>query len=227
MDNKNLLTIMAMLRMRISDSAMEWYDQYLGSLADDFDEAVFAVAFAQVPRQVGRELVDNVPEKSLEDRRLIHLFPATVDEIARIGMILFAAERLDEDQFAGLVFDLFYKGDNRERAAVLASLFLLPKPERFIDIAVEATRSNVQSVFEAICCENPYPAEQFSERNFNQMVIKALSISIALDRILGWQDRNNFDLARMCGDYVSEREKAGRPVSPDTRRIIEDHRSRS
>jgi len=120
---------------------------------------------------------------------------------------------------------VFYKGDNRERAAVLRSLYLLPQPESFLMLAIDATRTNVISIFEAIACDNPFPAHYFPQLNFNQMVIRALSLSIALDRVTGWCERNNDEMVRMCRDYVSERTRAGRKIPADTQRIIDHARS--
>ena len=51
---------------------------------------------------------------------------------------------------------------------MLKSLPLLPEPQRFEALAVEACRSNVLTVFEAIACENPYPHGYFEELSFDQ-----------------------------------------------------------
>ena len=89
-----------------------------------------------------------------------------MDEVARAALLVNAYPRVVPDE-------LWARGDNRERQAVLRALPLLPEPERFAAIAIEACRTNVLPVFEAIACENPYPARYFPERNFNQMVLKA------------------------------------------------------
>ncbi len=106
-------------------------------------------------------------------------------------------------------------GDGAERQAVLRALPLLPVPERFLEIAVDACRSHIQPLFEAVACENPYPAFYFPELNFNQMVLKALFTGVALARILGLEGRITPELGRMAADYASERRAAGRSVPPD------------
>jgi hypothetical protein len=95
------------------------------------------------------------------------------------------------------------------------ALPLLPAPERFLEIAVDACRSHIQPLFEAIACENPYPAHYFPELNFNQMVLKALFTGVALARIIGCDGRVTSELSRMAADYASERRAAGR-VFPRT-----------
>ena len=93
--------------------------------------------------------------------------------------------------------------------------FLLPAPERFLETAVDACRSHIQPLFEAIARENPYPARYFPELNFNQMVLKALFTGVALARVIGCDGRVTSELSRMAADYASERRAAGRSVPPD------------
>jgi hypothetical protein len=97
---------------------------------------------------------------------------------------------------------------------------LLPDPARFVDVGAGACRTSVQSVFEGICCENPYPAAHFPPLNFNQMVLKALFTEASLDRIVGLAARITPELARMAGDYASERRAAGRSVPSDIERLL-------
>jgi hypothetical protein len=92
---------------------------------------------------------------------------------------------------------------------------LMPEPSRFVNIAVESCRTNVRDVFEAIACENRYPAAHFADANFNQMVIKAFFTGIPVDRIVGLEQRKSNELRRMAADYASERRAAGRTVPND------------
>ena len=82
-------------------------------------------------------------------------------------------------------------------------------------------------MFEALACENPYPAAHFPERNFNQMVLKALFNSIELSRIDGLSGRRNAELSRMARDYAAERRAAGRAVPADIDAAIDDARKDS
>jgi hypothetical protein len=119
-----------------------------------------------------------------------------------------------QDHFALLVKQ-FRTGDNAERAALLRALPLLPEPQRFVELAIDACRSHVQTVFEAIACENPYPARFFPEANFNQLVLKSFFTGVAVRRIEGLPERRTAELSRMALAYASERRAAGRSVPPD------------
>jgi hypothetical protein len=92
---------------------------------------------------------------------------------------------------------------------------MLPQPEQYLPIVIDACRTNIEPLFEAIACENPYPAAHFPERNFNQVVLKAMFNGIALARIVGLAGRRNAELARMATDYAAERTAAGRSVPAD------------
>jgi hypothetical protein len=140
-------------------------------------------------------------------------------ELGRTVLLLCATECLAPGEQAEFIDDLYARGDNAEREALLHTLPLLPEPDRFLSTAVEACRSNVQTIFEAIACENPYPVRHFPELSFNQMVMKAIFIGIPLPRIAGLLTRVAPALVRMAKDYAQERMAAGRPVPDDIQLI--------
>lgn len=105
--------------------------------------------------------------------------------------------------------------DTAERAAILQALPLLPAPARFADLAADACRSSVQPVFEAVACDNTFPAAHFAEPAFNQMVLKAVFTGAPLARVVGLAERTTPGLIRMAADFRDERRAAGRPVPPD------------
>jgi hypothetical protein len=182
-----------------------------------FDHEVFLGAFAAMARQLGRTPLDLKPEENAYLQTLGIDWPIGgwgMDELGRV-MLLLVAARLPEAEFRTLVEQCYQQGDNRERQAVLRALPLLPRAASFLPLAVEACRTNIQPIFEAIACENPYPAVRFSELNFNQMVLKALFMGVPLKRIIGLEGRITPELMRMAHDYASERLAAGRSVPAD------------
>ena len=143
----------------------------------------------------------------------------TLDEVGRAALLLEALAHLPPGEHLSLVADLYTRGEIREKQAVLKVLPYLPAPESLLHIAVEACRSHVQPVFEAIACENPYPATWFPEPSFNQMVLKAIFTGTAVDRIVGLDRRITPDLVRMAEGYAAERRAAGRVVPDDVPRL--------
>ena len=109
----------------------------------------------------------------------------------------------------------YEQGDSNEQQSWLRGVAYLPDPAAFLALVIDACRTNILPLFEAIACENPYPAHYFPDRNFNQLVLKAMFNGVALTRIHGLDKRVNAELARMAADYAAERRAAGRTVPPD------------
>lgn len=166
------------------------------------DKVALLAAFSGAARRVGKTPVE-IAERGMWG----------ADEVARAALLVRAYPHIVPEE-------LWAHGDNRERQAVLKALPLLPEPARFVALAIEACRSNVLTVFEAIACENPYPAQHFPELHYNQMALKAAFNGIALARIVGLAARRNPELSRMATDFAAERRAAGRPVPEDLGLII-------
>jgi hypothetical protein len=120
---------------------------------------------------------------------------------------------------AALVRELYRRGDVGERQAVLRALPVLDDAGH-VDTAIDACRTNVQTVFEAIACDNAYPAKYFADAAYFQMVLKALFIGAPVGRIVGLDARTTDELVRMVEAYASERRAAGRPVPDDAKLVM-------
>ncbi len=180
---------------------------------DEAGRGPLAVAFSTASRLLGKErltltgdeastLVSAGLERSVVGR-------LQLDELGRVALLL------REDATTVAIEQCYFRGDNRERQAVLTALPLLTEPSRFLPLAVEACRTSVDDVFRAIACDNPFPARHFPPENFNQMILKALFTSAPLSRIVGLRDRVTPELLRMARDYAAERRAAGRIVPED------------
>jgi hypothetical protein len=203
------------LESRVDEAGRRWWAQAVTVAADGGRE--LAERFTGASRRVGkRALALGADERARLAREGLDWPVAhwATDDLARVTLLLLAGGH-DRAQGGDLVDTCYREGDNRERQAVLYALPLVPEPERFVDLAVEACRTHVQPVFEAITCDNPYPARYFPELAFNQMTLKAVFTGVALARIVGLRGRLTEELARMAADYASERRAAGRPVPAD------------
>jgi hypothetical protein len=207
-----------------------WFEPAVFAARSRWDRSTFLASFAAATLRLGK---DPLPTGAAEVERLRsagidqRVNGWERDELGRAVLLLIAATQLPDAELEELVEDCYSHGENRERQAVLRALPLLPRPERFLRIAVDACRSSVQPVFEAIACENGYPAAYFPELNFNQMILKALFVGLALERVVGLAGRVTPTLVRMATDYASERRAAGRPVPIDIERFITRSRSAS
>ncbi len=217
-----------LLHSRVGPTEREWFDQSARSVATSPDLDGFIGLYTEVARHLGKVPLRLEHEERERLRQAGVDWPITtwgVDELGRVTFLLMAATHLPAVTFERLVDDCYRHGDNRERQAVLRALPLLPDPERFVSIGVDACRTHIQPIFEAIACENPYPATYFPELNFNQMVLKALFLGVAVERIAGLEQRVTLDLQRMAMDYASERQAAGRSIPGDVRRLTGERES--
>jgi hypothetical protein len=180
-------------------------------------DALFA-AYTDAPKLTGR---DPLQLPVSERAALASTAPGvffdrwTGDDAARAVLLLTLAERTGAEQFATTAIECYERGDSREQQSWLRALPLMPGPERFLNVAIDACRTNILPQFESISCENPYPERYFPELNFNQLVLKAMFNGIALARIVGLSGRVNSELSRMALDYAAERRAAGRSVPAD------------
>ena len=205
------------LRARASSRGWHWFQAACRSTEIPVDLNRLLGNYAGASLRLGKRALNLEPE---ETRRWSSLRPDLpidhwgLDELGR-AILLLKIAHLPPENYFDTVSECYRQGDSREQQSWLRGLNLLPDRGRFLDAAVDACRTNIVPLLEAIACENPYPAAHFPELNFNQMVLKSLFNAIRMERILGLESRFNPELSRMADDYASEREAAGRDVPPD------------
>lgn len=173
----------------------------------------FRAAYARAARLLGAQGGERpAPGEPLSHVTRPHW---TLLDWTRLALLVNGLLRAFPDQRRTLVFALLEGGEIGEQESLLRTLCLLPEPERYVDVGVAACRTNARPVFEAIACENPFPAAFFPDLSFNQMVLKAMFMQVPVSRIEGLQARTTTELCRMAQDYASERAAAGRSIPPD------------
>ena len=194
---------------RVTPEAAAWFAEQLALARDD---TKLRVAFAGAGRRLGTVAIGDDAAR-ITEAGLTWPASAGVDECGRAALLLAASPS------APLVRELVRRGEVRERQAVLRVLAALPEPAALVEIAVDACRTNVLTVFEAIACDNDFPARHFDEHAFVQLVLKALFVSAPVGRIVGLAQRTTAELERMVDAFASERRAAGRPIPDDVRLI--------
>ena len=131
-----------------------------------------------------------------------------------------------------LVQRLYWQGDTSERLAVLRALHPLDDAGRTnaigdaaLPLVRDALRTNDSRLIAAAMGQ--YAARHLDETAWRQAVLKFLFVGIPVDDVAGLDTRADAELGRMVGDYVAEREAAGRTVPPDAFAILDlvDHTS--
>jgi hypothetical protein len=211
-------TLARIVESSADSSTRTWFSDALAS-ARGRNSSDVAVAYAGASRRLRATPVSvkSADRAVLERSGLRGAHTWSLDRIARAALVCEMARWPDAP---GVVDQTYRGGDNDERAALLGVLAALPDAGRFASTAVNACRTNVTSVFEAIACENTYPAAHFSDAELNQMILKALFTGVAVARIEGVHTRANAELVRMVAAYATERRAAGRSVPADVELIL-------
>ncbi len=155
--------------------------------------------------------VKNIDNENL--RKYLSIQSATILQLARIYLLSKVLEE-NSGYFQSKVANLIQVADKAELETFLKFLILLPNPENYKQAAVEALRTNIATVFDAISAHNPYPSAYFNDQQWNQMYLKAAFMQQDLSRILNIDKRANADLSRIISDYAHERWAASREVDP-------------
>ncbi len=210
------------LGRRLGEDPLGWIDAQTARITAAPDARVLTQAIGLASRKVGKQpLALDGPETvaAHQLRPGIDVRGWTIDQVTRILLVL-ASYDGGEETFPARLGNLVRSGEIGEQLALLRGLPLYPDPQRLLPIAAEGIRSAMRPIFEAVAHASPYPAEQFSEAMWNQMVVKALFIDSTLAPIQDLDHRRNADLARMLVDYAHERWAAARAVSPELWRCV-------
>ncbi|MFH6604413.1 EboA domain-containing protein [Maribacter algicola] len=138
---------------------------------------------------------------------------ANIRQVARIYLLVKVLEA-DTDFFAPKVANIIQVADTGELETFLKFLILLPDPVRYKTTAVDALRTNIATVFNAIAYNNPYPSLFFNDQQWNQMYLKTAFMQGDLSAIMDIDKMANTDLVRIISDYAHERWAAGRAIDP-------------
>jgi len=138
---------------------------------------------------------------------------ATVQQVTRIYLLVRVLKE-DNEFFTPKVSNIIQVADTAELETFLKFLILLPNPENYKTVAVEALRTNIAVIFNAIAYNNPYPSLFFDDQQWNQMYLKTAFMEGDLSAIVDIDKKANKDLARIISDYAHERWSASRDIDP-------------
>lgn len=138
---------------------------------------------------------------------------ASLLDVVRIYVLVAALDK-NTIFFSKKILQLLETSDRTELAVILKYLIFFPHAATYKLKAVDAVRTNITEVFDAIALNNPYPAAFFDEQQWNQLYIKAAFLQRPLSQIMYVDERANNELTRMINDLAKERWSAGREIDP-------------
>lgn len=212
--------ILLQLKSRMTPASFAWLNETAGKIASGANDRMVFSSFGLAIRHAGKEPLRPAISSVEEAGRIVPGWNPqdwTCDQAARIVLLLSIPPGPD---CIRLLDQMYQTSDLGESQALLKALPLMPSPADHLAMAREGARSNVKMQFEAVALRNPYPAGNFDQGSWNQLVAKALFVDSSLKEIVGLDSRCNADLSRMLVDYVMERRAAGRTFDPQLWRCV-------
>lgn len=210
-DTKELKSI---VYANLDHATTDWIDEKLDAIISSESAKDLYLAYSLLAHKINSDKVLEV--KYLDNDKLskyVRIQNASILQLARIYLLSKVLEE-NSGYFQPKVANLIQVADKAELETFLKFLILLPNPENYKQAAVEALRTNIATVFDAISANNPYPSAYFNDQQWNQMYLKAAFMQQDLSRILDIDKRANADLSRIISDYAHERWAASRDVDP-------------
>ena len=209
--DQNLLEI---IDGHVTADAKSWLKDKINLIVGNQSAKDLYLTYSLIPSKV--DLVDDLkfPSNISDLNSYLSVQKANSQQITRI-YLLCKVLQADKAFFTSKVAKLIEVADTSELETFLKFLIVLPNPEDYKNTAVEALRTNISTVFNAIAHNNPYPTQFFDDQQWNQMFLKTAFMQGDLSAILDIDKRANKDLARIISDYAHERWAAGRDIDPD------------
>lgn len=206
-----------LLALRLDAKALAFIAGAQREINGSVSDARFTALIALASRHVPRRLLTPSPA---ECARAAQVLPGwnpqswSLLETARIALVLSHPD-LTQAGFGERFNSWFNYADEGELCALYRAIPLLPDPQRFTWRAAEGCRTNMKSVFMAVACDSPFPAQNFDDIAWNQMLVKALFTETPLGQVYGLDQRLSTTLAHMVLDFMDERRSAGRDIPLD------------
>lgn len=206
------------LTKQSSPEAMKWLDDKIKKISESkTPSAIYYMTFSSIPHYFGTdmlELSDADLKKAESVRKFWRPTNWSIAQAARAYFILTCSQEQLE-AFDDTINKLLSAADIQELIAIYQTLPLFPYPEEFLLAGTNGIRSNMQSVFDSIALNNPYPQDYFTELAWNQLVLKTLFVESDLSKVVGLKRRANPTLAKALINTARERFAAGRPIKPE------------
>lgn len=196
----------------VDQEARNWLEEKIQKIAREGNTRDMYLTYSLVPSKIGLQNIQSINSgNDLEG--YLRIQKANIQQISRIYLLI-SVLKADREFFTPKVANIIEVADTGELETFLKFLILLPNPEAYNTQAVDALRTNVSTVFNAIALNNPYPALYFNEQQWNQMYLKTAFMQGDLSAILDIDKRANKELARIISDYAHERWAASRDIDP-------------
>lgn len=206
-------TLGEIIKQNASPELNNWIQEKLDKIISTNSAKDLYLSYSLLSGKVDLSSPVNFPKPMDEVSSYLKIQQANLLQISRIYLLVLVLEQHPE-YFIPKVANLIQLSDTGELETFLRFLLVLPHAEEFKSVAVEALRTNIATVFDAIALNNPYPSKYFNDQQWNQMYLKAAFMQRNLNDISDVDKRSNKELTRIISDYAHERWAASRDIDP-------------
>ena len=209
--------LQSVLEERVDQRALDWYAQSCEEISKGCDDARFANLISMASRYARRRAA--VPSAAQVESAIALLEGWNPErwsllDVMRVGLIVSRSD-LEQDSAVLAICGLAKFADVGELCGLYRSMCFLPRAADYSWQAGEGCRSNMNEVFEAIACDNPFPFTNFEDVAWRALAVKAIFVGAPLWRVWGIDQRGSEDLAHVALDLADERRSARRAVQPE------------
>ena len=197
----------------LDEETHTWLENKLDTIIESKSTKELYLSYSLIAGKIDAAIKPKVQGVNQELVEYLIAQEADLLQIVRIYLLIRVLES-DKAYFSTKVANLIQVADTSELETFLKFLILLPNAEDFNKTGVEALRTNIGTIFDAIALNNPYPSKYFNDQQWNQMYLKAAFMERNLGEIVDIDKRANSDLARIISDYAHERWAASRDIDP-------------
>ena len=206
--------LLEIINGHVENEPRNWLEEKISLIVENQSAKDLYLTYSLIPSKVDLVADLKLSSSVSELTKYLVVQKANSHQITRI-YLLCKVLKADAEFFTPKVAMLIEVADTSELETFLKFLILLPNAKEYKNTAVEALRTNISFVFNAIAHHNPYPTQFFDDQQWNQMFLKTAFMQGDLSAIMDIDKRANKDLARIISDYAHERWAAGRDIDPD------------
>ena len=205
--------IYEILKINTSQEALDWLNNRIVGLTTTASAKDLFMSYSLLAAKFNKTAALDYGNESDVTVSYFKSHGADLLQVARIYLLCKVLET-NPEFYTKEVAKIIEVADTTELETFLRYLTILPESESFKHAAVEALRTNISIVFDAITLNNQYPAIYFNDQQWNQMYLKAAFMERDLSMIQSVDERANADLTRIISDYAHERWAASRKIDP-------------
>ncbi len=205
--------IYEILKKNTGQEAFDWLNEKTAKLKSPKSARDLFMTYSQLAAKFDKTLVVNYNDHTTDTISYFKSHSADLLQVSRIFLLTKVLE-VNSEFYTQEVAKIIEVADTTELETFLRYLTILPESKSFKYAAVEALRTNISIIFDAITLNNPYPALFFNDQQWNQMYLKAAFMERDLGLIQSVDERANKDLTRIISDYAHERWAASRKIDP-------------